>query len=117
MPALTRDILLTAIPPKVKAVQLKELGLTAYVRTISALEKDRFESRAAEAKAAGAPLDNFRARIVALCCCDEEGKPLYTDEDIPALGAQPAYVIEPIAVAATKLNGWTAADVAALGKD
>jgi hypothetical protein len=68
-----------AIPPQVEPVG------DAFVRAMTAGEKDRFDL--AHTKAEGR---DFRARLLAASVCDESGSLLFTEKDIPALSGLPA---------------------------
>lgn len=84
----------------------------AWVRPMTAGEKDRWE--AVHLKA---PDQDFRARLVAACLCDEAGRLVFTEEDIPALSELPAHVLDPFCVAAARLNRMGAEEMEALRKN
>jgi hypothetical protein len=70
---------------------------TAYVRTITAGEKDDFDREYTKD-------GKFRCRLVLLACCTEDGRPEFTNLDLPAIDNLPITVLEPIVDAALKLN-------------
>lgn len=89
---------------------------TVYVRSIKARERDRFEivagrerERARKDRGGERPV-KVRALLVALCACDEDGKPLFSEDDAEQLSEQPADVIDLIFDAAAKLNRMGATD-------
>ena len=53
------------------------------VRTLTGRERDRFEGQQSRD-----PYTDVRARLAVLCLVDKEGKPLFTESDIPAVSAK-----------------------------
>ena len=81
-----------------------------FVRTITAGEKDEFDR---EARKDG----KFRCRLVLLCCCDQDGRPEFTNHDLPVLDALPLATVEPIVEAAIRVNRMAEADAETLRKN
>lgn len=73
-----------------------------WVRTMTARERDQLDAWAVAAQMAGEP--NQRAQVAVICCCDEAGKRLFTEADIPDLAKKAAKPMERISEAAAKLN-------------
>lgn len=82
----------------------------AFIRTITAGEKDEFER---EAKKDG----KVRCRLLLVGVCDEQGKPVFTNLDLPTLDALPLTAVEPIADAIAKLNKFGEAEVEDIRKN
>jgi len=96
---LTRDDILSERPVVVEPVEVRGHG-QLFVREMTAGEQDRFQLAAGK--------DNvIRARLVAICACDELGKRLFSDSDVVALSKQPASLIDGIFDAAQRLNKLT----------
>lgn len=110
-PLLTRESFLSA-PPKVEKVEVPALGGHCFIRAMTVGDRDRFED--AQAAAGG---KDFRARIAAFSICDEAGGLLFKPEDVPALAAQFGSIIEPVAIAANKLNRVGPEELEALEKN
>ena len=85
---------------KIEIESVEAFGVTVYVRSISAWQKDRITTHYIKKG-----LEGFRGFICAMCICDEAGKPLYTEKQGPELGKHPATELEKIFDAACKLNG------------
>lgn len=68
-----------------------------YVRSITAGEKDDIETQHSKD-------GKLRARILLVCCCTEDGRPEFTNRDLPALDELPLDAVEPIIQAAIDLN-------------
>lgn len=109
---LSRDQILAADDLPRAEVAIPEWGGSIFVRTMNGSERDRFE--AAHLKAPGV---DFRARVAVACACDDQGAPLFTAEDIPALGAKSSAALTRIFEAASKLNRMSDQDYDQLGKD
>lgn len=59
----------------------------------------------------------LRERLVVACCRDDEGKPLFQQEDVKAISATSAARIEPLVDAAMRLCGMTNQDVEDIAKN
>jgi hypothetical protein len=108
-----RDSILAADDsPRVK-VPCSEWGTDVFVRTLSASERDRFESDTLvkRGKVREANLLNLRARLVALTVCDENGVRVFSDSDVEALSAKSSKVLDRLFAVAKDLSGMTDADV------
>jgi hypothetical protein len=76
---------------------------TVHVRELMTGEKDAFDTTATKDKM-------FRARLVVACCCDEQGRPMFSESDVHSLNQRPLAQVEPIVDAAMRLNGMRAED-------
>ena len=106
---LTRDAFLAAATLAKEAVEIPALGGSAYVRTMTAGERDRFEAEHLKD-----PSRDFRARVAVATLCDEEGRLLFAAADVPALSAIPYAALDPVVEVAMRLSRIGAADVKAL---
>lgn len=115
---LTKDQILNASDRVFEFVDVPEWGKDengkpAQVRlgAMTSAEADAFEAGLASAKEKGEKaLANFRARYVARCIVDEDGKPLFTGSDVAALGNKSAAVVRRLFDKAREINGMTAED-------
>jgi hypothetical protein len=71
---------------------------TVYVRTMTVAERDEWEVRCQEEKA------HYRSRLIGYCCCDEDGRNIFTNQDLAAIEALPSVIVEPIVDAALRIN-------------
>lgn len=78
-------------------------GAGVYVRALKGSERDAFEARQVDASETER-LQNFRARFVVLTACDADGKRLFADVDVAAVGEQDHETLDEIFDAARKLN-------------
>lgn len=101
-----------------KAVPVPEWGLEVFVRSMTGAERDQYEQDLLAARGADGKVNlaNVRARLVAFCTVDAEGKRVFANEDIPALGAKSAAALDRVFAAASALNGIGQKDVDELGK-
>ncbi len=95
-----------------EAVAIPEWGETVHVRTMSARERDAFETDHAKVGAA-----NLRARLAVFTVCHEAGELVFDAADADALGAKSCAALDRIAQVALKLNKITSSDVDALEKN
>lgn len=80
---------------------------TVYVRMLTVRERDVWEARMTDSRAAGDSeemIRNYRTRLSMLCVVDESGDRIFLDDDLDALGAKNWRALERIAVVALELN-------------
>lgn len=77
-----------------------------FVRELSAKEKDDFEMSLLSHKGRKRKvnLENFRARLAVLVCCDENRQPVFLPSDVEWLTKKPVRVLSRITEAAKRLN-------------
>ncbi len=107
---LSRESFLAPHPCNLEEVETP--AGTAYVRAMTAGERDRFDL----AHAADPGLD-FRARMLVHTVCDEKGNLLFRKDDIPQLTALPAHLVDPLLEAAIRVNQMSSEDLEALRKN
>lgn len=67
---------------------LKDAGFEAiFLKPLTSEERDGFESSIVGVDGKSRNMANLRARLVALCWCDEDGKPVGNAKEIGALRA------------------------------
>jgi hypothetical protein len=95
---------LFALPrPAPEPVELEQ-GVV-YVRAISSAEREAWENASYTRQGDKVvPACDVRARLVALCACDENGVRVFTDDDAGQIGLQPAAPVQRIFEAAQRLN-------------
>jgi hypothetical protein len=109
---VTRDQFF-ADAPRIRTEDVDVPGIgVVRVRTVSAGERCRLEF-----SSQGKGRDGYRARLVVASAVDQDGKPLFTYEDVDRISAMPAYVVDPIVEAVARLNAFSAADVKELEKN
>lgn len=104
---LSRDAILALKGGRYEDVDA--LGGTVRVAAVSAGARDAFELAMQDVPEDERRKD-FRARLVVLSCIDEDGKPLFTHDDIPALSALDAAAIDPVIEVAMRINGLSQKD-------
>ena len=101
---LTRDEILNAKDLNYEDVEVPEWGGTVRVRAMMAYERDELELEALEAQKKPAAVRNLRARLVARCVVDADGKRIFTDADVEALGKKHGAVIDRLFWVAQRLS-------------
>lgn len=128
MATLTRKRIQEEIKkPRTSRIYIADWNCDAIIRVMTGAERDAYEAeitgtRVSAGKNASRVLNlaNIRARLVARCLIDDDGKPLYDWRkpiDIDELGATDAAILDKIFVAASQLNGITEADIEDLTKN
>lgn len=112
MTELTKELVLGANDRPLEKVEVPQWGGHVYVRTMSARERDRFETSWTGDKSKD--FDNLRARMAVATVCDKEGQLLFSPEDAEALGQKSAQALDVLAEVMQRLNGISNADVAEL---
>lgn len=118
MGILSREALLKATAPPQQIVAVPELGGDVIVRGMTGTERDAFEAGliVGKGKHRDVNMTNMRAKLVAFCCIDEAGAPLFSPTDVEALGRTRADVLNRLYTPAAKLSGITEEDAEDLGK-
>ena len=112
---LSKEQILNAIDLKTDVVDVPEWGGSVNVRTMTGTERDSFEQGVIQDGKTN--LANIRARFCSIVIVDDDGKQLFTDADISALGAKSGRALGRIFDVAQKLNGLTKDDFEELEKN
>ena len=104
---LNREAIFAAPDIQTEDVHIPQWGGTVRVKNLTASERDAFEESTTTQRGNNLELNrkNFRAKLVALCVVDEEGKRLFDDKDIHKLGAKSAAAMDLLFAAASRLSG------------
>jgi len=105
METLTREAILAADDLPREAVDVPEWGGRIWVRALTAGERETWETRYLGTDEAASPASRIRASLAVFACCDEAGKPLFTEADVPALAGKSAAAVLRIWRIAARLNG------------
>lgn len=115
MTLLSKDAILAADDRKTCDVTVPEWGGTVRIATMSASERDRWES---ETYGGDKPnTSDFRARFVALCLVGEDGRRLFTDREVGELGKKSAAALQKVFKVAQDLNALTVAEAEKIEKN
>jgi hypothetical protein len=112
---LTKDQILKADDIKTEKVEVPEWGGDVHIKTMTGTERDAFEQSIISGQKTN--LANIRAKLCARVIRDGNGKRLFTDADVAALGKKSAKALDRIFAKAQTLNGITAEDVEGLAKN
>ncbi len=99
---------------KTELVACPEWGGDVCLKSMTGLERDRFELGMTKKGKNGKrenDTDNLRAKLVAACAVDEKGKQLFTEAQALELGAKNAKALDRCFDAASALNGMFEADI------
>lgn len=124
MALLSKAQILAADKKKSKDVPVKEWGGTVRLQELSAAERDLWESESfitepdddGEAAARFNP-KQARARLVVRCIVDEDGKRLFSDDEVAAVGSLSASTVQKLFMVARQLNAISSADIEELEKN
>lgn len=115
---LSRDDILGAVDLQTVAVAVPEWDGEVLVRGLTGRERDRFdESMMEETRRKGGRSErrvrwnNARARLCAMCIVDEQGRRLFTSEDVQALGEKGAAALQRVYDVAASLSGLSDRDL------
>lgn len=121
MPSITRDQFLAPAAVPVEKVLLPELGDGAYVNVHGMTAKERgvferqFQTKAG--KTNQRRTQEVRERLIVACCRDDNGQPIFTDDDVEVIGNQQAAMCERIVNVAMTICGMRDADIEDLAKN
>ncbi len=107
MKLLSRAEILAAEDLTRELVEVPEWGGAVYVRGLTAAEYDAITVSAIEGSGKNhhVNLANLRVKIVAASVVDEDGKRLFSDSDIKALGNKSAAALQRVFSVAQRLSG------------
>lgn len=116
---LTREQILGAEDLETEVVDVPEWGGQVLVRGMTGTERDAFEASIVEMRGKQSRVDmrNIRAKLVAKSIVDEEGKLLFSDADVRALGQKSASALDRVFTAAQRVSGISDTDVEELAKN
>ena len=116
---LKRDDILKRDDLKKELVSVSEWGGDVYVRCMTGPERESWENDSYSMKGKNIEInkENFRARLLVRVLVDEKGERLFSDQDISALGAKSAKVLDQLFSVAMRLNGLSKEDVDDLTKN
>lgn len=116
---LTRDQILQVPDLVTEEVSVPEWGGTVLVKTLTGAERDRLEATivSMNGKKTTTNLKNLRAKMCVASCVDEEGKPLFTEKDVEALGNKSAAALQRVFEVGMRLSGLSEEDVDELTKN
>lgn len=108
----------TVIPREDVPVPELGEGVVVPVWGMTAGERTRFEQSMLEnGKQSKSRLAEIRQRLVVATCRNDDGSPLFTADDVAAIGQKRADIIERIVNVAQRLSGFSGADLEATAKN
>lgn len=110
-----REQILASDDLATQVVEVPEWGCTLTVKTLTGTERDDYE--ASLIKGRKADLTNMRAKLCARCIVDQNGKRIFADSDIDALGKKSALALDKVFEVAQQLNGIGTKELEELAKN
>ncbi len=117
MQALSKDAILAADDKKLEKLDVPEWDGCVYIRTMTGTERDAFEAAFVSKNGTTNNFQNIRARLASLTVCDEDGKRLFADTDVLAVGQKSAAALDRVFGVAMRMNGLRPEDVEELEKN
>ena len=116
---LTRDAILGASDIQTEDVHVPEWGGTVRVAGLTAAQRDAFETESVSGRGKNVNVNfaNIRARLAAKCIVGEDGKPLFTERDVKALGEKSASALSRVFDVCSRLSGIGDQDIEELAKN
>jgi hypothetical protein len=108
--AWTREQILAVKDLPLRQVTVEAWGpdATIWLRTMSAGERDRFFLLSRKSPDSLEPdPENFRARLLVYCICDDQGRRLFADDEIALLGEKCGEAINFLYAEAQALNAFS----------
>lgn len=104
---LGRDAILAAGDLESEVVPVPEWGGGVVVRTMTGLDRDRWEARLRAHRTEGGTvtLDHARAELVVATVVGADGQPLFGYDDVEALSAKSAKALDRVVAVAQRING------------
>ncbi|HOX22843.1 MAG TPA: hypothetical protein PLL10_05215, partial [Elusimicrobiales bacterium] len=88
-------------------IEVPEWGGVVRLKSLTGAERDRFEASMVQGQGRNTTVNmqNLRAKLVAQSAIGEDGKPLFTEEDVKWLGEKSAKALNRLFNAAQTLSG------------
>ena len=96
---LGRDDILGCTDERFKDVSTPEWGGTVRVRSLTGHQRSKLLAQSDDTSA-----ENWIERLVAACACDENGKPIFSQDDVKQLKEKNAAALNRVFEAADELN-------------
>jgi len=113
---LTADAILEINDLKIEKVLVPEWGGCVYVRGMSGNERDQWEQAILETSP-GERMENIRGLAGSYSICDKDGKRLFTDHQVEALGKKSAAALDRVFAVAKRLSRLSVDDIEELTKN
>jgi hypothetical protein len=119
MGLLSRDQILEADDRKYEDVACPEWGGDVRLRSITGTQRDQYEQSVITGNGADRKMNlrNARAKLIVLCAVDDSSRPLFSGDDLSALGRKNAAPIDRLFDVCRKLAGMSPEDVDKLTED
>jgi len=116
---LSREQILKVDDLQFEDVEVPEWGGVVRVRGLTGTERDAFEESIIDqrGKKTRVVMANLRAKLVAQSIVDEDGRRLFSERDVGALGEKSAAALQRVFNAAQRLSGISDEDVEELVKN
>jgi len=116
---LTRDQILESDDREYAEVSCPEWGGDVRLRSITGTQRDAYEQSLMQSNGADRKMNlrNARVKLIVLCAVDETGRPLFTADDVNALGRKNAAPLDRLFDECRRLAGMTPEDVDKLTED
>ncbi len=101
---LTREQILGAQDITKELVAVPEWGGDVYVKVLSGVERDLFESSIRDDNTGKTIRGAFRGAAAAASICDEDGNRLFTAQDMGALGMKSATALDRVIKVAMRIS-------------
>jgi hypothetical protein len=114
MAILTREQILTRDDLKKEVVAVPEWGGEVLISAMTGAMRDEWEQSLISSKSS---LENVRARLLVATAVDEKGEPLFSKDDVLALGKKSSAALDRCVKVAQKLNRLTQTELDDLAKN
>lgn len=114
MALLTREQILARDDLKKEVVAVPEWGGDVVISAMTGTMRDDWEQSLIASKSS---LENVRARLLVATAIDEKGEPLFTKDDVLALGKKSSAALDRCVKVAQRLNRLTQTELDDLAKN
>ena len=110
---LNKEQIKTVSDLETQDIEVPEWGGVVRLKSLTGAERDRFEASVVQGQGRNTTVNmqNLRAKLVAQSAIGEDGKPLFTEDDVKWLGEKSAKALNRLFNAAQQLSGLSESDV------
>jgi hypothetical protein len=119
MASLTRDAILEADDVKYDTVSCPEWGGDVRLKSITGTQRDAYEGSVVQTNGSDRKVNlrNARAKLIVLSAVDDDGRLLFSQDDLSALSRKNAAPLDRLFDACRKLAGMSENDVERMTED
>lgn len=109
---LSADDILSSNDLKIDKLDVPEWGGHVYIQAMDGFRRDKFEELST-----GKNSKHILAKLVAMCVCDEKGRPIFTEKQIAEINKKSAAALNRVTNKIMEMNVMSDSDIDDIAKN